>query len=137
MTEKFTKEPWEISDMSCVDAMDNYTACFHIGISSTGEMIADCQSDNKADYERVKANAHLIAAAPEMYALLKMIADPKTFMGAKTDETLRTAIESVLKKARGERNENQENHICDSGVCLSTPQSSEKESRADVSRSAE
>ena len=49
------------------------------------------------------ANTNLIAAAPEMYALLKMIADPTTFMGAKTDEVLRTAIESVLKKARGEQ----------------------------------
>lgn len=71
MTEKFTKEPWEISDMSGVDAMDNFTVCFHIGVSSTGEMIADCQSDNKADYERVRANAHLIKAAPEMYRALE------------------------------------------------------------------
>lgn len=71
MTEKFTKEPWEISDMSCHDAMDNFTVCFHIGVSSTGEMIADCQSDSKADYERVRANAHLIKAAPEMYWVLE------------------------------------------------------------------
>lgn len=71
MSEKFTEEPWEISDMSGVDAMDNFTVCFHIGVSSTGEMIADCQSNNKADYERVKANAYLIAAAPEMYRALE------------------------------------------------------------------
>lgn len=71
MSEKFTKEPWELSDMSGHDAMDNYTVCFHIGVSSTGEMIADCQSDNKADYERVKANAYLIKAAPEMYWMLE------------------------------------------------------------------
>ena len=103
MTEKFTKEPWEISDMSCVDAMDKFTVCFHIGVSSTGEMIADCQSDNKADYERVKANAHLIKAAPEMYALLSMMVSP-TIMMSQTmrNDDLRTAIESVLKKARGE-----------------------------------
>ena len=75
MSEKFTKEPWEISDMSGVDAMDNFTVCFHIGVSSTGEMIADCQSDNKADYERVKANAHLMKTAPKMYEKLKEIAN--------------------------------------------------------------
>lgn len=54
------------------------------------------------DHSELQANANLIAAAPEMYALLKTIADPATFMGAKTCEELRTAIEAVLKKARGE-----------------------------------
>jgi hypothetical protein len=103
MTEKFTKESWEISDMSCHDAMDNFTVCFHIGVSSTGEMIADCQSDNKADYERVRANAYLMKAAPEMYALLSMMVSP-TIMMSQTmrNDDLRNAIESVLKKARGE-----------------------------------
>lgn len=103
MSEKFTKEPWEISNMSGVDAMDNYTVCFHIGVSSTGEMIADIQSDNKADYERVRANAYLIKAAPKMYALLSMMVSP-TIMMSQTmrNDDLRTAIESVLRKARGE-----------------------------------
>ena len=102
-SEKFTKEPWEISDMSGVDAMDNYTVCFHIGVSSTGEMIADCQSDNKADYERVRANAYLMKAAPEMYALLSVMLSPTAMMSSQLRDTnLRTAIENVLKKARGE-----------------------------------
>lgn len=98
MTEKFTKEPWELSDMSGVDAMDNFTVCFHIGVSSTGEMIADCQSDNKADYERVKANAHLIKAAPEMY---ECICDALTDL--EMPEGMRNHFEAVLKKARGEK----------------------------------
>jgi hypothetical protein len=97
MTEKFTKEPWEISDMSGVDAMDNYTVCFHIGVSSTGEMIADCQSDNKADYERVKANAYLMKAAPEMY---ECICDALTDL--EMPEGMRNHFEAVLRKARGE-----------------------------------
>ena len=95
--EKFTKEPWEISDMSCHDAMDNFTVCFHIGVSSNGEMIADCQSDNKADYERVKANAHLIKAAPEMYRLLEQLHGTLERV-----PILQSEIENVLKKARGE-----------------------------------
>lgn len=110
MTEKFTKEPWEISDMSGVDAMDNYTVCFHIGVSSTGEMIADCQSDNKADYDRVRANALLIKAAPEMYKMLVItrktledLADVLPNEQAKDFlHDMASDIESVLKKARGE-----------------------------------
>ena len=54
------------------------------------------------DHSELQANALLIAAAPEMYALLKMIADPTTFMGAQTCEELRAAINAVLEKARGE-----------------------------------
>lgn len=97
MTEKFTKEPWEISDMSCHDAMDNYTVCFHIGVSSTGEMIADCQSDNKADYERVRANAYLMKSAPDMYEMLEQLHGALSSVSI-----LQGEIEAVLKKARGE-----------------------------------
>lgn len=111
MTEKFTKEPWELSDMSCHDAMDNFTVCFHIGVSSTGEMIADCQSDNKADYERVRANAYLMKAAPEMYGMLaitrKMFEDLADIVPNEQAKDLlhdmASDIESVLKKARGEK----------------------------------
>jgi hypothetical protein len=113
MTEKFTKEPWEISDMSCHDAMDNFTVCFHIGVSSTGEMIADCQSDNKADYERVRANAHLIKAAPEMYEMLDEVGSDLAMAftsvpGIESEiwqEILKEDVEkicAILKKARGE-----------------------------------
>mgnify|MGYP003299572483 CR=1 FL=1 len=104
MTEKFTKEPWEISDMSCHDAMDNYTVCFHIGVSSTGEMIADCQSDNKADYDRVKANAHLMKAAPEMYWVLQGICFEKSarICNYAPESCKVCAIRKALKKARGE-----------------------------------
>lgn len=97
MTEKFTTEPWEISDMSCYDAMDNYTVCFHIGVSSTGEMIADLQSNDKADYERVKANAYLMKSAPEMYRMLEQLHGALSKV-----PILQREIEKLLKKARGE-----------------------------------
>ena len=111
--EKFTQEPWEISDMSGVDAMDNFTVCFHIGVSSTGEMIADCQSDNKADYERVKANAHLIKSAQKLYKLLKlacheftMVADWCEERGMEHDAqsymNLVIGLQAALAEARGE-----------------------------------
>lgn len=105
MSEKFTKEPWEISDMSCHDAMDNFTVCFHIGVSSTGEMIADCQSDNKADYERVRANAYLMKAAPEMYEFVKMFtstAGQILLSHADNGKEIYNEAVRILKKARGE-----------------------------------
>lgn len=100
-TEKFTPGEWEISDMSGVDAMDNFTVCFHIGVSSTGEMIADIQSDNKADYEHVRANAYLMKAAPEMY---KELSRECVICKHKDHNVVCDfcRIGEVLKKARGE-----------------------------------
>ena len=91
--------------------MDNFTVCFHIGVSSTGEMIADCQSDNKADYDRVKANAHLMKAAPEMYHRLKEVKSNfrallfNPYISKHTRECIEVMIDHIendLKKARGE-----------------------------------
>lgn len=100
-TEKFTPGEWEISDMSGVDAMDNFTVCFHIGVSSTGEMIADIQSDNKADYEHVRANAYLMKAAPELY---KELSRECVICKLKDHNVVCDfcRIGEVLKKARGE-----------------------------------
>jgi hypothetical protein len=61
-------------------------------------MIADCQSDNKADYERVRANAYLIKAAPEMYRLLEQLHGT-----LESVPILQSEIETVLRKARGEK----------------------------------
>jgi hypothetical protein len=113
MTEKFTTEPWEISDMSGVDAMDNFTVCFHIGVSSTGEMIADLQSNDKADYERVKANAHLIKSSLKLYKLLKLACHEFTMVADWCEEhgldhdaqsymNLVIGFQAALAEARGE-----------------------------------
>ena len=60
----------------------------------------------RAEYYRSKeesfANAALIKAAPVMYNLLKLMTEP-TFMSAMIPQELRTAIEQVLKIARGEK----------------------------------
>jgi hypothetical protein len=116
MTEKFTKEPWEISDMSCHDVMYNFTVCFHIGVSSTGEMIADCQSDNKADYERVKANAYIIRSAPKLYDLLQLACYELEMVAnwceennmpddAQSYTNLICGLHAALAEARGEKND--------------------------------
>ena len=93
--EKFTLGNWKVSDQREIPNM-NYDYSI---VDDGGWYIAHIEN---CSLEEQEANAHLIAAAPVMYALLKMIADPATFMGAKTCEELRTAIEAVLKKARGE-----------------------------------
>jgi hypothetical protein len=112
----FTPAPWELSDMSCYDAMDNFTVCFHIGVLSTGEMIADCQSDNKADYERVKANAYLIRSAPKLYDLLQLACYELEMVAnwceennmpddAQSYTNLICGLHAALAEARGEKND--------------------------------
>lgn len=54
------------------------------------------------DWQSRPLEEELRKAQAKMYALLKMISDPTTFMGAQTNETLRTVIENILTKARGE-----------------------------------
>ena len=99
MTEKFTPGEWEISDMSGVDAMDNYTVCFHIGVSSTGEMIAELYSDDEKDYEHVKANARLIKAAPIMCDMLNSLLNSNVYH---LDELTRDNIRYELRKIKCE-----------------------------------
>lgn len=51
--------------------------------------------------EESDANAALIAAAPEMYAKLKELADVLRFGGMRcTNRTMAQEIEEILKKAR-------------------------------------
>lgn len=93
--EKFTQGEWAVSteDDDCFIVRDKnggfvcYGGCFN--------------PDNKSEVEAAKKDIHLIAAAPEMYALLSLMTEP-TFMGETIPQYLRSAIESVLNKARGE-----------------------------------
>jgi len=57
------------------------------------KVITDCESDFTNDACELFANAHLIAAAPEMYKFLDDLAN-----GRGTDYP----IEQLLEKARGE-----------------------------------
>ena len=99
--EKFT--PGKL--IACESYADNGALSHYNFVDENGDIIGmfcDEDAQIKRRMKREKAYANLFAAAPVMYALLKMIADPTTFMGAKTCEELRTAIETVLKKAQGE-----------------------------------
>lgn len=111
--EKFSQAPWDIEEPVKDDELrynDGHNYTIWGGHKKHRHSLALVLCNGRPGdstypqhyFDEVNANVHLIAAAPEMYALLKMIADPTTFMGAQTCEELRTAIETVLKKARGE-----------------------------------
>ncbi len=88
MTTKFTKGPW--------------SQCFANGIiiqtESTGYGICKVIGNLESD----KANAALIACAPEMYELLDEISDGLLEAGGFGNCALAKRIESLLAKARGE-----------------------------------
>lgn len=79
---KFTPGPWHIEDM------------WHI-LDKSGYMIA---STSQRQDEEETANAQLIAAAPDMYALLEEIASYEELHV----NTFVPAIRELLAKARGE-----------------------------------
>lgn len=83
MTEaKFTKGPW-----FCEYGVDGYYAVFH---NEDQELVGDA-----------RANAHLIAAAPDMYEALDMVLQSTEWscMESETQDAVITAI----AKARGEQ----------------------------------
>jgi hypothetical protein len=90
---KFTKGPWALNKSRVVDIMSN----------GNNEPVASVCPYNRAPLE-VVANAHLIAAAPEMYTLLNRIAElANGDMNNIADEMLCSFddIELLLAKARG------------------------------------
>jgi hypothetical protein len=80
---KFTKGPW------------HYDADFKSIYNKQCNYICDAPLNNAAD-------KHLIAAAPEMYALLDEISDGLLEAGGCGNCVLAKRIEALLAKARGE-----------------------------------
>jgi hypothetical protein len=95
--EKFTKAPWALgipTDFApfCVDAKCNndgmrFEVCNVWGVD-----------DDTVACEQSRANTHLIAAAPEMYEVLKKLVAHYNF-----SEYCKNEIDMVLAKARGEK----------------------------------
>lgn len=101
MDEKFTKGEWIVE--GCQVVLKEYPEekrCFGYGCD---ERFICCLDDGEYhqyhDEKEMEANAKLIAAAPNMFALLKMMLEP-TFMGAEIPEYLRASILEVLKKVQ-------------------------------------
>lgn len=91
---KFTRGPWNVAGF---DSRINEERYFGID-TPRGQMIIE--SRGECDLNR-EANAALIAAAPEMYAKLKELADVLRFGGMRcTNRTMAQEIDDILKKAR-------------------------------------
>ncbi|AUR87909.1 hypothetical protein NVP1105O_66 [Vibrio phage 1.105.O._10N.286.49.B4] len=80
---KFTKGEWRI--------LDKYQVGVNVNFGDGFFTIASCQVFNEA-----KANANLIAAAPEMYEFLESL---------QLDVTNDYKRDEILAKARGEQND--------------------------------
>lgn len=88
MSEKWTKWPWHFE----ADQEDDIVYVCHPETNSPDTTICMFEVDG----QEVIANAHLITAAPEMYAALKEMCD--SCMGECDD----CQVMRILKKARGE-----------------------------------
>lgn len=85
--EKFTKGEWRYEwESSCVIDGDN-------------EIVCDTYSDGGDELE---SNGHLIAAAPEMYAMLKQVLSSPYCVDA-TGLPTHEDVKKLLAKARGEK----------------------------------
>lgn len=95
---KFTKGPWHVGrghELSTgMKGWEYYPVCW------------SKDDENVCDVVYNKADADLIAAAPEMYEMLKSLLDDCEICSACAhypgEITPRQQIEAVLKKARGE-----------------------------------
>lgn len=98
--EKFTPGAWEIEER---EAHIKDMHLWKFGIMTKEHRICMCQTDDDRNIPQMKANAALIAAAPEMYRMLKYLADGIRWGEIQhTDRSLAAEIEKLLKKARGE-----------------------------------
>ena len=94
--EKFAKGPWRIEEFrDFFSIMAGYTEI--------------CYIDDDLNCDKVRANARLIAAAPEMHKLLGRVEDyfqNRHIYGYGVEESvsadLLTKIKEVMKKVRGE-----------------------------------
>lgn len=98
MTEKFTRGEWEIEERS---ASFNGLRRFGFQVISPKERKRVCYSetDDERNIPEMRANAALIAAAPEMYDVLKRLVDLTDY--AELVGVIHDA-KAVLNKARGE-----------------------------------
>ena len=101
---KFTPGPWK-----AFFGTENNRVLIGIGEEETGEGIADCGDRYwrgkfglwRGNDEEAHANAHLIAAAPDLYAALEYFANCSTAERSKMYKPIMRA-RAALAKARGE-----------------------------------
>jgi cytochrome b561 len=99
--EKFTQGEWEVKSLNThweTTGMTIYST--QVIAPSAGYIISSIDTKDEKLLKMIQANAHLIAAAPDMYRLLEQLHGT-----LESVPILQSEIESVLKKARGGKNE--------------------------------
>lgn len=101
----YTKGEWKETEFT---QSEGYAGTIrHIYISPVGgkfkdRTVADIGFWRDFPEEEVHANAHLIAAAPEMYEALKAASNLLNgYTSANDNESLKTAIKQAIAKAEG------------------------------------
>ena len=106
--EKFTPGEWEVKSINTHWETTGTIYSTLVIAPSAGYIISSIDTKDEKLLKMIQANAHLIAAAPEMYRMLgKIIEFQKDNLGdgIKTHLgliDLAKQIDAVLKKARGE-----------------------------------
>ena len=107
MERKWTPGPWEVDDAGDVHSKHLGYAYSFVAIS-TGEDYGGYYGDNADVDLQKKANAHLIAAAPDLYEALEELNDWIFNPGPEEDETEESVlatfekVKAALAKARGD-----------------------------------
>ena len=101
MNTKFTKGEWIVYDKN--DDWGNIRGEeLVIGMSSYNEDYTNHYCSHKitieSDEDESRANAHLIAAAPDMYEMLEMLVNGDSI----NDHSIEREVVTLLAKARGE-----------------------------------
>ncbi len=102
MKTKYTKGPWK------VDPKAKLRVCAHNGYTvAYGYTVASCGNDSDIELEEAQANAHLIAAAPDMFEALELflkIEDGPDEQHAVVMNTMKAyaKMREAVKKAKGE-----------------------------------
>jgi hypothetical protein len=101
-TEKFTPGKWR-AEITCHEFCDTGDYISDFGIVTEENIgIAQCFYNSVVNEEEAEANCHLIAAAPEMYRMLRRIYERLIYLHGNKGAIGLEEIKNVLKKARGE-----------------------------------
>ena len=104
MTEKFTPGEWEVKSINTHRETAGTIYSTQVIAPSAGYIISSIDTKDEKLLKMIQANAHLIAAAPEMYRVLQGICFEKSARICEyAPESCKVcAISKALKKVRGE-----------------------------------
>ena len=90
MTTKHTPGPWAVADVG------------EVVVCATGRTLCDVYSSPTTGDEQADADAHLIAAAPDLLAALEAALACLNFFGSDQIEPFRVRCRAAIAKAKGQ-----------------------------------